>query len=82
MDYNTPEQWYQDFFATAMKDRKKLQSSFITGRLRLQEVITQEEWDKIIEMITRDLEKLIEKKKKKREKKERESKYQILSNTL
>ena len=81
-DYNTPEQWYQDFFATAMEDRKKQQTSFITGRLRLQEVITQEEWDKIMEMITRDLEKLIEKKKKKREKKEGKSKYQILSNTL
>ena len=82
MDYKTPEQWYVDFFNTAMEDRKKLQSSFITGRLRLQEIITQEEWDKIIEMTTRDIEKLVEKKKKKREKNEGKSKYQIVSNTL
>jgi hypothetical protein len=82
MDYNTSEHWYLDFFATAMEDRKKLQSSFITGRLRLQEIITQEEWDKIIEMITRDLEKMMEKKKKKREKNVGKSKYQIVLNTL
>jgi hypothetical protein len=65
-----------------MEDRIKLQSSFITGRLRLQEVITQEEWDKIMEMTIKDAEKLVEKKKKKREKKEGKSSYQLVSNTL
>jgi len=82
MDYNTPRQWYEHLFSEAMEDRKKLQSSFITGRLRLQEVITQDEWDKIMEMTQKDVNKLVEKRKKKRKKKERKSSYQVVSNTL
>lgn len=85
-DYNTPEQWYQDFFKKTLDDRKKLQSSFISGRLRLQEIINQEEWDKILEMTTANLEKLVEKNKKKKEKKEGKKKgndpYMRISNTI
>jgi len=85
-DYNTLEQWYQDFFKKTMDDRKKLQSSFISGRLRLQEIINQEEWDKILETTTANLEKLVEKNNKKKEKKEGKKKgndpYMRISNTI
>ena len=68
-DYNTAEQWYRDFFQKAMDDRQELQTGFISGRLKLQEVLTQEEWDKILESTKSNLEKLTDKKKKKSEKK-------------
>lgn len=82
IDYNTPVEWYQDFFKRAMGDRQKLQTGFISGRLRLQEVLTQEEWDKILESTKDNLEKLIEKKDKKREKKGEKDPYIRISKTI
>lgn len=82
IDKNTPETWYQDFFAVVMADRKKLQASFISGRLKLQEIITQEEWDQIIEFTSADVTKLVEKKEKKRKKNEGNHPYNKLSNTI
>ena len=86
IDYYTPEQWYQDFFKKTIDDRQKLQSSFISTRLRLEEVINQEEWDKILETTTANLEKLVEKNMKKKEKKEGKKKgndpYMRISKTI
>jgi len=82
LDYTTTEQWYKDFFIVAMEERRKLQASFISGRLRLQDVITEEEWTKIIELTSADVAKLVDKKKKKREKKEGNDVFQKLSNSI
>ena len=81
-DYSTPELWYQDFFKKAIDDRQKLQTSFISGRLRLQEVLTQEEWDKIFESTKANLETLTDKKKKKKDKKEGKDPFMRMTKTI
>jgi len=81
-NYSTPMQWYQDFFATAIEDRQKLQASFISGRLRMQEILTQDEWEKIHESTRANFTKFVEKKKKKREKKAGKDPYLKISNTI
>ena len=82
INYNTRVEWYQDFFKRALDDRQKLQTGFISGRLRLQEVLTQEEWDKIFESTKTNLEKLTEKKEKKRDKKGEKDPYMRTSKTI
>lgn len=82
IDYNTPRQWYLDFFTEAFEDRQKLQASFLSVRLRLQEIITQDEWEKILETTRANFTKFAEKKKKKREKNAGKDPYMKITNTI
>ena len=65
-----------------MKERKLLQENFITKRLEIQELITEDEWSNIMKLTSEDVTKLAAKKEKKRKKNEDRDEFQKLSNTL
>ena len=51
LNKTTSKDWYQDFFAMRMEERKKLQEQFIDQRMMLQNNIMEEEWQKIMQRI-------------------------------
>jgi hypothetical protein len=69
LDRNTPDKWYLDFFNTTMEERKKLQATFINGRIELQQKIRDDEWAKMMKMASDEATKMAEKAQKKERKK-------------
>ena len=64
-DRNTTRQWYVDFFDSRMEERKELQALFIDQRSNLQKNITEDEWTEIMQMATKEANKVEGKEQKK-----------------
>jgi len=65
LDKTTAVEWYTNFFSHPLAERRELQDLFIDQRIKLQQKISQDEWDNIMKMSTDEAIKLEKKEQKK-----------------
>ena len=82
LNKTTSKDWYQDFFAMRMEERKKLQEQFIDQRMMLQNNIMEEEWQKIMQRASEATVKLEEKEKKKENKQHTKDHFDRIENAI
>ena len=69
LDKKTSKQWYVDFFDQLLADRKEQQTLYMDGRIRMQQIITDDEWAEIMKTSAAAATKVDEKEQKKAAKK-------------
>ena len=72
LNQNTSVEWYEDYFKARMEERKELQELFIKERIKLQDMIKQDEWDAIMKTSSEDATKQEDKKEKKAKSKKKD----------
>ena len=82
LNKTTSEDWYQDFFAIRLEERKELQELFIDQRMMLQNNIMEEEWQKIMQRASEATVKLEEKEKKKENKQHTKDHFDRIENAI
>lgn len=82
LDKTTSKEWYQDFSAMRMEERKELQGQFIDQRMILQSNIKEEEWQKIMQRASEATVKLEEKEKKKANKQHAKDHFDRIENAI
>jgi hypothetical protein len=73
LDRSTSESWYVEFFESRLQERIELQKTFIGQRMTLQQKITDDEWEAIMQKASDETTKLAEKEQKKEGKKKDEN---------
>jgi hypothetical protein len=82
LDRSTTDEWYNDFFKMAMEEKNALQKNTVDLRLKLQDMINDDEWTQIVDMSEESSRKLEAKEQKKEMKKSGESFYQKMSDSI
>ena len=82
LNKTTSKDWYRDFFAIRLEERKELQELFIDQRMMLQNNIMEEEWQKIMQRASEATVKLEEKEKKKENKQHTKDHFDRIENAI
>lgn len=82
LEKTTSMDWYEDFFAIRLEERKELQELFIDQRMMLQNNIMEEEWQKIMQRASEATVKLEEKEKKKENKQHTKDHFDRIENAI